>query len=762
MTDGSLEQALHLRRAGRLPDAARIYSAILASEPANFDALQGLAAIRYQSGDVAGAEKLFGEMAKLRPQAADTVYNRACMLAKLNRADEALAAFDAAISLKPDYAEAIFNRGSLLASLSRYAEALSSFDRVAALSPAIPAVWSHRARILCALGRYGEAIASCDRALALKPSDSEARDIRAAALAAWPSLTKFENDAAMGDHGAALRTALTILYSLDAQFGRLDGIDTGIVGVGGKEDVREIARRFAASFAKVLCDPALKLSPEEYEHLVIHHRWLDLIFSLAGAGNAPTEQLNARKKLVLAALDSPSLEFDALWNPDPGSAAPAFLHYLAARCVFNENAFRARERLLEWLPNALADIRLSHTSLARAADAYMHCSYAVTEEKHAIKRTLMLQLRRTCLEAGCVEWTGEASNSNGKPVAIVVAENLRPGHSVYRTHARAVASLRERFFVLGAVYPDPKGTEIETLFDECLPVAGTGVFDAAAKLSEIIRARKPALVFYTGVGMVPAFVALASLRLAPVQCVSFGHTATTMSPAMDYFVLPKDFVGSESVFSEKVIAVPPAGMPLTRRAMRKPLGFPKDRTVRVAIPGSIMKLNPRLFDAIAAIAERTHNSAEFHFFPLGASGLSYAALAEAIGKRIPNATVFEEMTHEAYVERLARCDFFLSPFPYGNMNSIIDAFELGLPGVCLDGPEAHAHADGAYFARIGLPGELAALTVDDYIRQAVRLIEDAAWREQCLDIVARADLNAAFFSGDEKIFCAALAALVHT
>lgn len=762
MTDGSLEQALLLRRAGRLPDAARIYSAILASEPANFDALQGLALIRYQSGDLAGAERLFGEMAKLRPQAADTVYNRACLLAKLNRTDEALAAFDAAISLKPDYAEAIFNRGSLLASLSRYGEALSSFDRVAALSPAIPAAWSLRARVLNALGRYGEAVASCDRALALKPSDSEARDIRAAALAAWPSLTRFENEAAMGDHGAALRTALTILHSLDVQFGRLDGIDTGSANVVGTDGVREFARRFAASFAKFLSDPALMLSPEEYEHLVIHHRWLDLMFSLAGVGKAPAEPLDTKRKLVLASLDSPSLDFDALWNADPASAAPAFLHYLAARCVFGENAFRARERLLEWLPGALADAPLSQTCLARAADAYMHCSYAVTEEKHAIKRTLMRQLRRACLDVGCVEWTGEAAKQNGKPVAIVVAEHLRPGHSVYRTHVRAVASLRERFFVLGAVYPDPKGTEIETLFDECLPVTGTGVFDAAAKLSEVIRARKPALVFYTGVGMVPAFVALASLRLAPVQCVSFGHTATTMSSAMDYFVLPQDFVGSESVFSEKIIAIPPAGMPLARRAMRKPLGLPRDRTIRVAVPGSIMKLNPRLFDAIAAIAERTHNSAEFHFFPLGASGLSYTALVEAIGKRIPNATVFEEMTHEAYVERLARCDFFLSPFPYGNMNSIIDAFELGLPGVCLDGPEAHAHADGAYFARIGLPGELAASTVEDYIRQAVRLIEDAVWREKCRGIVARADLNAAFFSGDERIFCEALAALVRS
>jgi predicted O-linked N-acetylglucosamine transferase (SPINDLY family) len=71
------------------------------------------------------------------------------------------------------------------------------------------------------------------------------------------------------------------------------------------------------------------------------------------------------------------------------------------------------------------------------------------------------------------------------------------------------------------------------------------------------------------------------------------------------------------------------------------------------------------------------------------------------------------------------------PFPYGNMNSIIDAFQLGLPGVCLDGIEAHAHADAAFFARIALPAELIAGSVDDYVAAAVKLIDDEAWRAHC-------------------------------
>jgi predicted O-linked N-acetylglucosamine transferase (SPINDLY family) len=122
--------------------------------------------------------------------------------------------------------------------------------------------------------------------------------------------------------------------------------------------------------------------------------------------------------------------------------------------------------------------------------------------------------------------------------------------------------------------------------------------------------------------------------------------------------------------------------------------------------------------------------------------------------------VVPELPHKAYREQLARCHLFLCPFPYGNMNSIIDSFELGLPGVCLDGIEAHAHADAALFARIGLPAELTANSVDAYVAAAIRLIDDEGWRRHCSDIVATANLDAAFFDGDADLFCKTIEELI--
>jgi predicted O-linked N-acetylglucosamine transferase (SPINDLY family) len=173
-----------------------------------------------------------------------------------------------------------------------------------------------------------------------------------------------------------------------------------------------------------------------------------------------------------------------------------------------------------------------------------------------------------------------------------------------------------------------------------------------------------------------------------------------------------------------------------------------------------MKLNPLVFDALARIAREAKSKVEFQFFPLAATGLAHIELARVVRARVPGATVFPEAPHDTYMERLSACELFLCPFPYGNMNSIVDSFRLGLPGICLDGAEAHAHADAAIFARIGLPPELAVNTVEDYVAATLRLIDDQDWRAHCRSIVEKADLDAIFFTGDARLFCQAIADLI--
>jgi hypothetical protein len=573
---------------------------------------------------------------------------------------------------------------------------------------------------------------------------------------------------------------LNILHAIDHRAGRLDTVDTGTAYPGSTEAdfALVFTTRFAAVFGRLLTEQNLSISAETYELLLNQYRWIDLIFSLsgfrisdnflaliakdAGNGRSTFEGGNFLRLLAMISMNSFfNFDLEQFWRANPVASAVAFFNYISSRYVFSRRAFEFRERLLEWIPPRLNEVKLGSMTLSRLPEVYMHCSYAFTPKKHAIKRPLMEQMRRVCLEAGVVENpTPLPTRTDERVTVVVVGERFTPGHAIFRTHSRAVRSLRDRFRVVGLVEPNPIGTPAADFFDECIPFPRTDFVTAVRTLAAEITARNPALIFFPSIGMVSIVIALAALRLAPIQCASYGHMATTMSPAMDYIIFPEDFVGSPDCFSEKILALPKEAMPFVPRPTVSVQRQPPDGVVRIAIPASTMKLNPLLFDAIARIGAGAKTQLAFHFFPLAATGLPFFDLSRILRERLPRAIVFPELPHDRYIERLGQADLFLCPFPYGNTNSIVDSFQLGLPGVCLDGEEAHAHTDTALFARIGLPGELAAKSVDEYVAAAIRLIDDEPWRRHCTEIVRTADLNAAFFSGDPSLFRQAIENLI--
>ena len=594
------------------------------------------------------------------------------------------------------------------------------------------------------------------------------------------SLPQLERLVADQRYTEALEMVLTMLQAIDNRAGRVDNLQAGINYPGGTEEDSAVvfATRFAAVYGRLLTEPSLQFTANVFERLLTHYRWIDLIFSLSGFRNsdnflsliaqeAGNNQLsfagpNFLRLLAMFTMNSfINIDFDQFWRANPVASAISFFNYISSRYVFSRRAFDFRERLLEWFPARLPQVKLGSLALSRLAEVYMHCSYAMTPKKHAIKRPLMEQMRRACLEAGVVEKpTSIPQKSSERATVVVVGERFTPGHAIFRTHSRAVHSLRERFRLVGVLQPNPLGTPVADAFDECIAIPRGDFFGVVKHLAEEITKRDPVLIFFPSIGMVPLVIALASLRLAPIQCASYGHMATTMSPVMDYIIFPEDFVGARHCFSEKILGLPKEAMPFTPRPQLNVTKRPHDGTVRIAVPASTMKLNPLLFDAIARIGAGARSNLAFHFFPLAATGLPYFELLRVLRARLPRAKAFPEAPHATYMNRMAGCDLFLCPFPYGNTNSIVDSFQVGLPGVCLDGEEAHAHTDTALFARIGLPPELSAKSVDEYVAAVVKMIDDHEWRAHCTEIVQRADLDGAFSRGDPSLFCAAIENLI--
>lgn len=109
-------------------------------------------------------------------------------------------------------------------------------------------------------------------------------------------------------------------------------------------------------------------------------------------------------------------------------------------------------------------------------------------------------------------------------------------------------------------------------------------------------------------------------------------------------------------------------------------------------------------------------------------GLPLERMREVIRQALPRAVVHGFHDYADYLARVNRSDLFLSPFPFGNTNGIVDALTLGLPGICKRGPEVFERIDGALFERVGMPSWATAESVEDYIAAAVRMIDAHAER----------------------------------
>lgn len=543
---------------------------------------------------------------------------------------------------------------------------------------------------------------------------------------------------------------------------------SGMEGLSPDQQRERFCTRLASAVSTLFANPDFQLDPACFGLLLTLHEWIGPIFSTTALGHADhvIRHLNPRgpqdkrflpgdsfieKLCVLYSTESElEIDFAALWTHDKLTAARLALVLLAPVFKGSASAHGKREALLQWLPGKLQQIDdLDHLPTAVLHNAYMFSSYADTPQRHDIKRDINVLVRRKLAQLDLTDLPALAPTATRKPrrkkpLMIVVLEWFTGAHSIYRTHSRTIEAAREHFEVVGFG------------FGYAVDDAGRAVFDRFIELEEpeyigqclqTIRdfavAEQPDVLYMPSVGMFVLTVFMSNLRVAPLQIAALGHPATTHSDKIDYISVEEDYVGDPACFSERLLMLPKDGQPyrasrdvpeITRRVLER-----RD-DVHVIVTASPMKLNPAFLEACRQIQERVGTPVKFHFMTGNADGLPLLHMRRVIEGALPGALVYGMHSYPGYLARVDHADLFLSPFPFGNTNGIVDAFTLGVPGVCKTGPEVFEHIDGALFERAGMPAWTTAQTVENYIEAAVRMItrhdERAALRRQLVETKA--------------------------
>jgi len=596
-------------------------------------------------------------------------------------------------------------------------------------------------------------------------------------------LERFECLAYSRQYELAMQELLKLLQMLDSGYGSFNEnfSSSSIQAMQVTSDLIDlhILTRIAAATTALFSDPEFHFSETGFIQVIQYHRWISVLFAVSPFRNADhiirsfnlnghfstplqMDNSNLAKFCLLYSLESEiEIDWDIFWQTNKLLAVNLYLVLMSSRFISSPEAHGKRESLLRWLPEHLAEIgTIDQLPVGIFHDVYMHCSYSGYAGKHNIKAAINQLLRYKIEELGFSDRIVPARlPATGKPVMLVVLEWFYSTHAVYRVLAKAIRKARDQFYLIGVgdeLTIDDTGRAV---FDEFIPRSGDGdIPNLFHQLINIAEERDVQVLYMPSVGMTLYTMFLANLRFAPLQITTLGHSASTFAPQMDYFLIDEDFVGNEACFSETVIKTPTDAFPFTPFAQsldelpQAPLRA-APAVVEIAMVASTMKLNPDFLYACRQIAEQSPTPVHFQFFIGAARGLVGLQVTQVVERYLGKwATVNLQQGYEYYCQQLANCDLYINPFPFGNMNSIVDLLSVGLVGVCLSGDEPHEHIDQGLFERLGMPDWLVTTNTEDYIQAALRLINN---HEERLAIRSNLDGRAAInrlFEGRDELF----------
>lgn len=174
MKEARYNLAVSLEKAGDKPAAVAAYREAVKDDPADWRAGLNLGVLLKNMNQDGEALKVLDAAAAASPNQAALHQQKAEVLSRLGRTDQAIAAYAEAIRIDPKLYEAHFNSGLLSARSGKPADALTSFDRAVALRGNDPGLFVERARVLVALQRKPDAVTSLEKALSLEAGHAAA------------------------------------------------------------------------------------------------------------------------------------------------------------------------------------------------------------------------------------------------------------------------------------------------------------------------------------------------------------------------------------------------------------------------------------------------------------------------------------------------------------------------------------------------------------------------------------------------------------
>ena len=374
-----------------------------------------------------------------------------------------------------------------------------------------------------------------------------------------------------------------------------------------------------------------------------------------------------------------------------------------------------------------------------------------------------------------LNWTAPHAAARRRPTGRIkvgfISHYLR-GHSIGRTTAGLVSRLSREQFEVSVInlYPAPADAwalRIRQSADHCLNVSDS-LQDARAQLAGL----KLDILFYQDIGLESLSYYLAHARLAPVQCVSYGHPDTTGIANVDYFISNDlyELPGSHQDYSEQLFLL--QNLPTLAYYYRPtaPTGaahrheFGLDPTEHIYLcPQMLFKLHPD-FDAILAAILRRDPRGRVVLIRQHCDQWRMH-LRQRFERTIPDVAArisfIPARPAPEFLQLLSAVDVVLDTPYFNGMNSSLEAFAAGAPVVTLPTALQRGRHTQAMYRTMGI-SDCIAKDAHDYVGIATKLAAEPDFRRSVSSRII--ERNVVLFENDavtrefERFFATAVQA----
>ncbi len=784
--------ALESHQAGRLTHAASIYQQILQQDPVHADVLHLMGVLSHQVGDLQTADQFIRRAIGVNRTVPEFYNSLGNLLCDQGQYEEAIALFQHVVEMCPHSETALLNLGSALYEVRRLEEARDTFKTALRINKDCVEAHNNLGNALKDLGETDQAVASYKRAIRLDPSYTEAHfnlgNLYRDRNEPEPAIAAYRQALAITPNFTSAHINLGILLNNQGQYEEAlnhyqEALATGqklgevynnmgntYSSMGRTEealacyqdcirlypDEALAYKNLGNEYFKLRDMPAaeaqflrvVELEPEFVQgyfilgNIAFHHQKFHQAVGYY-------EQALAMKPDHVEALDLLAIVQTMLNQTEEAKAnfeaayqASGEAGYLVKKALASPAIFTDAEAMATWRNELISSLEALKEQGFTMQNPIREVGCTNFYQAYHGVNDLEIQklLADVCgsMPTFPTKRTQPRDRRIEKPRIGFVSRMFRQGHTITKLNEGILHGLsRQRFDVRVFIVDDPANRS--ALMD--MPPGESPVWIPEADLEEaarIIAEHDLDILFYADIGMDPSTYFLAYSRLAPIQCVTWGHPVSTGIPTVDYFLCTQGMEHPENAsrhFSEELVLL--ENLPIYKRPVLPPNPKPLEafglsrHDHNYFCSQTLFKVHPD-FDPIIADILRRDPQGRVSFIQLKHPELA-AALLERFRQTMPDVVdriVFlERMPYEDFVTLQSQVDVLLDTPHFGGGNTMLEAMAFGTPAITMPSEMIRCRLAYAFYRKMNML-DCVVWTPQEYADLAVRLGTDPAYREE--------------------------------